>query len=668
MPDSTPQKKLKRSTTPKLFQDSGADEPVEVPELESLEQGTLIEGKYKVLSMIGKSELAIVYRVEHIHKQKEFALKLFEPEFSDSQIQRFQNDAKEISVLEHPNIEKLTDFGVIDGKQPYYVSELTDGTTLSDYLSRCGRLTYDDIFGVFIPLAWALQDAHEKGIFHRNVKPSNILLVGEQGNWSCKLLDFATGKLSEGGRKPRAQFIRSNVNPQYVSPEQFTAKKTDQCSDIYSMGCSLFEAITARPPFACTTNEEAKTLHSEGKVPSLKEASLGRDFPDALEHIVLTMLEKDPQRRFSSASQIAENLMRLKLSKQLRIKPKPKRKRDRIFWFALLGAFGAAGLTVLMFSLAQVKETKTHQIQLNVYNSSTSFNSPLTGPSEEEFNREEVDAGRQMFLQSKRNEQGQEFRNYEFPRFRIGILTDPSSKNIEVIGNQTLIWKGPWKFRPIESIFENCPAAIERFGDDELKAIRFNNCSDKFKDVLKDLGRFQYLDELSFESVRLNESDLKKVEKLSGLKSLGILSTTLSPAELSKSPLLRQIEMLKIGEMSDIGALLEALIKSDNLLKLSIRGCELSNRDYRRIASIPNLQSLAIQMSLTIDKKQIENLALAKHLRHLDLQNCHLPHDTIRSLGHLRKLESLTLSRGSVDAEQQSAIQNILPTTRVVMF
>jgi hypothetical protein len=182
------------------------------------------------------------------------------------------------------------------------------------------------------------------------------------------------------------------------------------------------------------------------------------------------------------------------------------------------------------------------------------------------------------------------------------------------------------------------------------------------------LGRFQYLDELSFESVRLNESDLKKVEKLSGLKSLGILSTTLSAAELSKSPLLRQIEMLKIGEMSDIGALLEALIKSDNLLKLSIRGCELSNRDYRRIASIPNLQSLAIQMSLTIDKKQIENLALAKHLRHLDLQNCHLPNDTIRSLGHLRKLESLTLSRGSVDAEQQSAIQNILPTTRVVMF
>lgn len=668
MPDSAPQKKLKSSTTPKLFQDSGADEPVEVPELQALEPGTLIDHKYKVVSTLGKSELAVVYKVEHINKHREFALKLFEPEFSESQIQRFESDAKAVSLLDHPNIEKLTDFGGIDGKQPYCVSELTEGKTLADYLQRCGRLTYDDIFGVFIPLAWALQDAHEKGIIHRNVKPSNILLVGEQGNWSCKLLDFATGKLSEGGRKPQAGFIRSNINPQYISPEQVTPKKTDQSSDIYSMGCSLFEAITARPPFACSTLEEAKTLHLEGKVPSLREASLGREFPDALEHIVLTMLAKDPQKRYSSANQIAENLMRVKLSKQLRIKPKPKEKTARNFRLALICALGAIGVGLIAFFLMQAKEPLSHRIQLNRYDSSPSFTSPLTGSADEDLNLEEVDKSKQAFFLSKLIEHGQELRNYEFPRFQIGTLTDPSSKTIEARGNQTILWKGPWKFKPIASIFESCPAAFQRFGDDELRAIRFNNCSDKFKVVLEDLKRFQFLDELSFESVRLNSSDLKKLEKLPKLSSLGISCTTLSPGELSKSPLLKRIEVLKIGEMSDIDVLLDALIKSNKLLKLSIRSCELTSQDYKRIASIPNLQSLAIQMYLTVDSKQIETLAKAEHLRHLDLQNCHLENETIRSLGHLRKLETLTLSRGSVDAAQQSEVQNILPTTRVVMF
>lgn len=314
MPEGTPQKKLSKSTEPKLFQDSDSDELVEVPELDALESGTLIDDKYKIISTLGKSELAVVYKVEHTSKQKEFTLKLFEPEFSDSQIQRFQDDAKAVSLLDHPNTAKLADYGVHEGKQPYQVSEYIEGKSLADYLQRCGRLTHDDVFGVFLSLAWALQDAHEKGIIHRNVKPSNILLVGEQGNWSCKLLDFATGQLSEGGRKPQSRFIRSNVNPQYVSPEQFTPKKTDQKSDIYSMGCALFEAITARPPFPCSTLEEAKKLHTSGSVPSLKEASLGRDFPETLQHIVLTMLAKDPQQRYTSASQVAEHLMQLKMS------------------------------------------------------------------------------------------------------------------------------------------------------------------------------------------------------------------------------------------------------------------------------------------------------------------------------------------------------------------
>lgn len=665
MPDRTPQKKLKSSTAPKLFRDSASGELVEIPELDPLEPGTLIDGKYKILSTIGKSEIAVVYRVEHTIKQKEYTLKLFEPEFSDSQIQRFQTDAKTISQIDHPNTAKLTDFGVHGGKQPYYVSEFIEGETLADYLHRCGRLTYDDVFGVFLPLAWALQDAHEKGIVHRNVKPSNILLLGEQGNWSCKLLDFATGKLSEGGRNPQAQFIRASVNPQYARPEQFTPKKTEISSDIYSMGCTLFEAITARPPFPCTSFEEAKQFHLTGTVPSLKEASLGRDFPEALENIVVTMLAKDPQQRYTSASQVAENLMRLKLSSQLRIKPKQKGKSDKDFWkmFSGVAVILVVGLGCVIFFSMPVAQIPHHQAHLDLQ--------PLSPQKFERYEERKStvapDWTSQPFFREVRPGAGAEVRTYAFPRMRIGTLTDPKSNTIDAQGVQTIPWYGPWKFRPIPTIFEACPNAFRRFGDDELKAIRFYGSDVQFKSCLRDLGRFQSLDELSFENVNFNKQDLKHLESIRKLRSLAFLSTTLPPKDLSESPLLTQVEILKLGEMQ-LEQILDVLTRSEKLRKLSIRYCQLTRDDYEKIAAIPNLETLGVQMYPAIDSKLIEVLASAEHLRHLDLQDCRLSGQAIRSLGNLRKLESLVLSRGSVDASQQNEIQKTLPTTRVVMF
>ena len=671
MPEGTPQKKLAKSTEPKLFRDSDSDELVEVPELDALEPGTLIDDKYKVISTLGKSELAVVYKVEHTSKQKVFTLKLFEPEFSDSQIQRFQDDAKAVSLLDHPNTAKLADYGVHEGKQPFYVSEYTEGKSLADYLQRCARLTYDDVFGVFLSLAWALQDAHEKGIVHRNVKPSNILLVGEQGNWSCKLLDFATGKLSEGGRKPQAKFIRSNVNPQYVSPEQFTPKKTDQKSDIYSMGCALFEAITARPPFPCSTLEEAKQLHTSGAIPSLKEASLGRDFPEALQDIVLTMLAKDPQQRYTSASQVAENLMRLKLSSQLRIKPKSRGKSDNDFlkMFAIVATVLFFGLGIAIFSTMQVNQTPHHIQRAEYVSDSTRFHaSPFVETIEERRLTSPPDTSTEPFFRSTHMEEGQVIRKYEFPSTRIGMLVDSKSNAIEARGEKTVPWYGPWKFRPAPMIFESCPAAFKRFGNDELKAIRFDSCGDQFKNALQDLARFEQLDELSFENVHFNKHDLKALGKLTKLRSLAFMSTTLPPSELSGSPLLQQVEVLKLGEMPYVEQILDALTKSKKLRKLSIRNCELTKADYQKIASIPNLESLGVQMYPSIDKQLIDALANAVHLRHLDLQDCRLSRAAIRSLGSLRRLESLVLSRGSVDATQQNEVQKTLPTTRVVMF
>ncbi len=671
MPDRTPQKKFNTSETPKL-KETEASGAAQLPDLHILPAETLIDEKYKILSCIDSSMLAVIYRADHIIKKKEYSLKVFAAEFSDSQIERFLSDCRAVSLIDHPNTATLADFGVHENTQPYCVTELVEGVTLADYLDRCGRLIYDDIFSVFLPLCWALQDAHEKGIIHRNVKPSNIMLIGEQGNWQCKLLDFANGKLSEGGRKPRDFHTRATANTLYLSPEQCSGKKLDYRTDIYSLGCTLFEAITAHPVFSGSTPEETKQMHLKEQPPSLREGSLGREFPEDLEGIIQTMLAKNPQHRYTSASQVAENLMRLKLSTQLRIKVKPKdspsklSQENTIVILCLTTAVALGLAFYFWLQLGQPIQEFGHAGRPIV----AALNSeapllPSSSHSQREPNLSQVrDYSEKKFCERSSTIDGKEFRFYKFPDRAIGTLKDPKGYTVKACGALNLEFSGPWKFKILPTSFVHHPKILKRFRDDEIRSLEIAAIRDLNQDELLELKNYKYLDELIVESSDFNNSGLKYVELIPTLSTLSLKSTEVNSFGLQRFANLRNLKTLEVRDMSGIGRVLRKLSASTKLENLSLHMCnDMTQADYAAIAAIPNLKRLAFSKEPEIDPALFEALSESKSLRELDIRNGALSEAALKSLAKLKNLHTLSLSVESRSQSQQ--LNSLLPACKI---
>lgn len=292
-----------------------------------LTQGEVVADRYRVLSFIGRGGIGSVYKVEQIFLKKEFALKTLNPiSTSDVVVRRFQKEAQALSKLDHQNLVRAVDFGLIDGDQPFFVMDFVDGQTLAQHLKKAGRLSVEEVARVFLPISFALSYAHGEGVIHRDIKPSNIVLVPadqEGGTPTAKIVDFGIAKLDGGGDSEVQALTKTGEvfgTPLYMSPEQCAGEKVDQRSDIYSLGCVMFEALTGAPPFRGESALETMMQHRTEVAADLTEASLGLEFPETIKKIVSRMLAKDPRHRYQNCHDLCQDLIWLQRGESKLIK------------------------------------------------------------------------------------------------------------------------------------------------------------------------------------------------------------------------------------------------------------------------------------------------------------------------------------------------------------
>ncbi|HNB25194.1 MAG TPA: serine/threonine-protein kinase, partial [Candidatus Melainabacteria bacterium] len=170
----TPRHGLPKVDLPKtLITESGAASPNN----ELVEVGQVISDRYKVVSVIGHGGMGAVYKVEQIFLRRMFALKTLHGQaFTEVAMRRFHKEAQAASKLNHPNLVKAHDFGVLENHQPFFVMDLVEGQNLSQYARKVGTLSIDEVLNIFIPVCFGLNYAHEQGVIHRDIKPGNIML------------------------------------------------------------------------------------------------------------------------------------------------------------------------------------------------------------------------------------------------------------------------------------------------------------------------------------------------------------------------------------------------------------------------------------------------------------------------------------------------------------
>lgn len=281
------------------------DEP---PEPKLLEPGTIVAERYRIVDSIGKGGMGVVYKASNIHMGKTVAMKMMLQETSTNSqdYRRFQREAQAASLLDHPNIVSIHDFGFSSG-QAYLCMDYLEGTSL-DCIVEKQPLTLDQFRHIFAQACDALQHAHDKGIVHRDLKPSNIMITERRGDKNyVVILDFGLVKMMETGGDHKLTATNMVVgSPLYMSPEQCRAQPLDQRSDIYSLGCVMYEALTGRPPLMADTIFDLMSAHISQEPAPLRDALPGLYVPAALEKVILQALAKDPARRFQSMKELAK--------------------------------------------------------------------------------------------------------------------------------------------------------------------------------------------------------------------------------------------------------------------------------------------------------------------------------------------------------------------------
>ncbi|HWM88280.1 MAG TPA: serine/threonine-protein kinase [Kofleriaceae bacterium] len=274
-------------------------------------------GSFRITDVIGQGGMGVVYSAEHVLLGKRAAVKVLLPERCSSReiVDRFFNEAKASTLIEDPGIVDIFDFGRMPDGNAYIVMELLDGETLGDRLKRMGSLSANQAAAIARHIAGTLAAAHSHGIIHRDLKPDNVFLVKDPAlprGERAKLLDFGIAKLASGTQP--ADMVKTETGrlmgtPYYMSPEQCRgAGKIDQRTDIYSLGCVLYQMLTGRPPFVLEGAGEILAAHIH--VPPLPPRNYEPSVPSSLEAVVLRMLQKDPVRRFQSAEDVVTALNR----------------------------------------------------------------------------------------------------------------------------------------------------------------------------------------------------------------------------------------------------------------------------------------------------------------------------------------------------------------------
>jgi serine/threonine protein kinase len=600
--------------------------------------GKIIDHKYKIGSLLGHGGMGAVYSADHILLNKSVALKTFRSSaLTEQDVLRFQREAQALARLDHPNIVKLFDFGYSEEQLPYYTMELLNGKTLDETLSAADELSLKEILNLFIQVCSGLSLAHQKGIVHRDIKPSNIFLQQDGTTHRPKLVDFGIASLTEQLMSDQRLTTAGLIfgSPLYMSPEQSLGAPITPSSDIYSLGCALFETLTGAPPYHGNNAIATMLLHQTASVPKLNGPS-SEAYPQSLELMVQKMLAKNPSKRQQSVEQLTGDIQYV-----LRNLDEPKKQANRgtqqhfpadediqdenartnksaiiigcSILFIALGAF---------FVILKSNESK-HSGETSVASNHRPF----------------VPTSNTVTINGKK---------YAEVRWRKKIGDFFDSENNKSYDDGVTRWEIDGLTQlGLDPEFSDNPDFLAAIPEDSVQALIIHGSLNRQKSVvlLKNIQKNQHkLETLMIEGLNISDEDLSILRAIPSLHEIGISRSSVTGGAMAELVKEKRGKFVKFQEGHNIGALIAGLKGSTFIEDLQVSSPDsLRNQDYETIATLSGLKSLEINFTKPTDKNLLA-LSNLTHLCSLEVMNNALTPASAKTLAVMASHHPLTVS------------------------
>jgi serine/threonine protein kinase len=678
---------------------ANADSGRKLPQ-DDFSQGTVIGGAFRIVSEIGEGGMGIVYLAQHLSLNRQYALKVLSPSIvSEQSWLRFKAEAKTLSVLSHPGLVKVYDLGIHENTVPYYSMDYLEGETLEDLLVRKGPQKLEFTISIFLAVLDALAYAHRNNVVHRDIKPANIFICRNQ---EIKILDFGISKLVGDKQSQRNQELTviGEVfgSPYYMSPEQCRGEQIDSRSDIYSVGCALFETLTGYIPFESDSSLEIAMLHEEGDVPSLSDVS-EVTFPPSLDVVIGKCLAKLPQDRYQSAKELAIDLMRIKEGKNLEAYAGAGRSNrsdsggDQVDSMRLLGHAGLTGQGLIGYGLVvfaalsligvavfvivfqpiapkgqPVVDKTVRTVAERTLPRMTDVAEELTGKGETS-----IDAKVKVFFAKPFKyysqivtKNGKEFKVFTFPAgvslgklhcsMGFGKVTYEATGTVSVPTKMRVALTG-------NALLQFQPKLLSYFRSDDLTSLALSNELTRVDLLLTEISRLTSLETLKLQRLLLNENSPRYINHLTQLNSLILDECQIEPAVFEKLLPVTKVQTLVFDGGPKISPQLKVIAKNRHLTSLTITSAVLSKDDLQALASISSLETLCLKYS-SLTNDDLKVLTKLSNLRDLDISFTKVDKNCIESLIKFRKLERLLVS--GLSPADQTRLQSALPNLRLL--
>lgn len=591
-----------------------------------------------------------VYKAHDSILAIDVAIKILPSSLAELGAARLQREAIALAKLKHQNIARVIDFANTEDGSPYMVMEYLEGQTLDKLIKQEEKLSLQTVINIFKQICLGMEYAHSQGIIHRDLKPSNIIVLNQDSKEPLvKILDFGVAKVASENQRLTATDVIVG-SPLYMSPEQALGETDKPATDIYSLGCLMFEVLTGVPPIKGPTALDTLSMHRNSAPPLISEISSSYDFPVRLIELVDRCLRKDPTQRPQSALEIDEELDQLwnpiksdSISQTEKTNNKEKKSplKIAVIFSIVSGIIVCSGIMISLWN--------------------TKPNKPVIKP--------EIEKPEQKISDSKLFEPEQKFKLKDKTVSSAAPLKDADLKEIQ-----------NWDIDTLSTTNSKLSGSgLEFISDKNMKEIKL------IKSLFRDensylLPKFKSLATLHLESNYLSDNSIESVAQCDSLETVFLYSELLTDKSLQYLSKLKDLKLLTIHSEKITSDGLSYLQHSNHLagLKLERMNCKsslgenLANIKSLRKLALKNLQNLNYDCLKGIEKSKIDSIALEEmkldknsidavlgcpSLYSIQFNNCTLAENALENAKNFKNLKILEfLNMNSISYQQMKDI------------